>query len=285
MGFFSCDSTTSSNFLEFHTTYYGENDDRTWSKIFDTSNGVLTYFSHSQIGGNVNGINHFGTESSTSSSSEVPTNPVTSGSTSKSSSQGVLIGAVIGGIFLAILIVSGSFLLWRSRRRSRSSQTHFSSTTSINSTKYAEVEPSDHENPTDTNPDQMRLPPPSSPWSGSDPSNNMAYVSPKSTESTALVADQVKSYHPMEPSVNVTPLTLDVLGWPGKPMKISQPLSKVLRKSVSDIAIITTSIAFLVYAFLAIAYDGVPKDHHIATGLLKASRFVGQLAITLRLIY
>lgn len=61
-------------------------------------------------------------------------------------------------------------------------------------------------------------------------------------------------------------------GWPNSPSPIRTSRWTVLMRWGSDISIILMSVAFLVYAFFARAYDGVPKDHSVAKTLLKLAQ-------------
>lgn len=116
VGWFSCASTYYSEFVEFDTTWVGEDDDRTWSKVYDTLTGSLTDIStNGFLQGTIAAASSAASNGAGSGTGH--TNP-TSGSSSKSSTPiGAIVGGVVGGLVVIGAIVGVVlFFLLRSRR-------------------------------------------------------------------------------------------------------------------------------------------------------------------------
>jgi len=115
IGWYSCDSTFFSEFVEFDTTYIGENDGRSWTKVYNTltsSDGLdltVTETSNAFHTGDI----------ATTAGGSASTVTVTA---SKSTPVAAIAGGVVGGVLAISAVVAGS--LWFClRRRKQNNQT------------------------------------------------------------------------------------------------------------------------------------------------------------------
>lgn len=118
VGWFSCASTFYSEFVDFETTWAGENDGRTWSKVYNTlgtSNGLDTSLTdistNAFLGGTIAPISSTGGSAGTSTPKP-----------SKSSTPvGAIVGGVVGGL-AAIGAIVGLIVFLLLRRRKPQNQ-------------------------------------------------------------------------------------------------------------------------------------------------------------------
>jgi len=103
--YYSCASTAYSKFMTFQTTYSGEADGRTWSKVY--ASGSSTGYSLPATG------SLFGSDSTTT-----PVSPtITESSKKKSTPLGAIVGGVVGGLAIIGLAGAGLALLLLRRRK------------------------------------------------------------------------------------------------------------------------------------------------------------------------
>ena len=254
IGFYSCGKTNSSKVVEFQTTSLGQTNGSTWSPIFSGSGSYASVFSACNTSASI----------ACPSCIVVMTNQA---SGNRSSNPIIIIGA-----FSTFLISTvASTLGWFHRgRRSASSQNH-------------EAKNLSHE----TNADYVSV-------DIKDPADDVEISSPKPAASPVAetkdgdtqefidtspvhVFRDSKAKHDTNPSKPHSDShqrhTVDVTGWPSEPQTLHSHAGS-FAKWLTDILIILSSLAFLVYAILVRVYNGVPNNHVAAKRLSEVSILV-----------
>jgi hypothetical protein len=125
MGFFSCDSTFSSQFDVFETTYAGENDGRTWQKVYDTSStngggsGSAVVIPTTSLNTH-NGLSVGASSAAASTSGGSSPTPVILHN-KKKTPIGAIVGGVIAGLAIIGAIIAGViFMLIKKKNKNNS---------------------------------------------------------------------------------------------------------------------------------------------------------------------
>jgi hypothetical protein len=267
IAFYTCATTNATKFDEFHTTSLGQNDGRTWSPVFSTG------------GSDAAQLGNF-TANLSATASSLP--PLSSGSESSShagSSLAVIVGSVIGGVVFVIALIAIVCVRLQSQKKRKlggaeisSGITQYKPVTNIEGRDEHPMNTIARENVARHNETfNAELKP---------LSETALAMSLLSTEDTAHhkfvdVADLgLRSAY----SKTQRGVPRYVSNWPETPRSIEISRWSALQRCASDIAVILISVAFLVYASLVRAYEGVPTDHSMARTLLKLASLVSILS-------
>jgi hypothetical protein len=253
IGLFTCAETFSSKFVEFLTTSLGENNSRTWSKVYS-----------SDIDAVASAFNSYKSAYSTIAPTATPSSNGSPNRSKASSSLGVIVGVAIGAIIAVVIIITALWYWRRGCRQSRSklpnvdlsdptteciAVDNFDSKQDNKTTRYAPV------NLNDPNLEETIV-----------PHNPATLVTPNYDGKQSGFSEQAVTNE--EKSTNAPS------GWPAGPQKLGRSRLGAFQRFISDILIIIMSLCFLAYAILVRVYDGVPNDHSIAVKLTKVSKFV-----------
>jgi len=121
IGWYSCASTFFSEFVEFDTTYIGENDGRSWTKVYNTltsSNGLdltVTESSNAFHTGNI--------ATTAGSGGSASTVTVTPSNKSKSTPVAAIAGGVVGGVVAIGAVLAGVLWFCLRQRKQNKDQT------------------------------------------------------------------------------------------------------------------------------------------------------------------
>lgn len=252
VAYFTCvesAETFSSKFVEFHTTWLGQRDGRTWSPV---------YSGDGEFAAKLQSYTYTASIMATST----PTLNGLGTLEGSSYSLAAVIGGAVGGV-LFIAIVVGMVYFYRRSRRVRDLH-HHEDKDVVNQriTYYTPVNNRESRMDHDEHPSPIIV------------TGDLALRKVHTlTESTLM--DELSSG--TGDSAPVQPLTArrNIVNWPTSPKPIRVSKWTMLARWSSDLAIIFMAIVFLAYAFVVRAYDGVQNDDPVARTLLRIAKFVG----------